>query len=817
VADLLPRLRAAFIDRYRLDRELGRGGMATVYLAQDLRHDRQVALKVLHPELAATLGPERFQREIRLVARLQHPHILTVHDSGEAAGQLWFTMPLVEGESLRDRLRREAQLSVEDAIRITTDAARALQYAHDHGVVHRDIKPENLLLTKDGSTLVADFGIARALDEGGADRLTDTGLSVGTPAYMSPEQASGDRMVDARSDQYSLACVLYEMLAGEPPFSGATAQAVIAKRFAGSAPPLHHVRPSVPASVEHATLRALAPVPADRFPDVAAFAQAIASATQPQNAVAPARTVIERSPIRTRRRIGRLIGSVLVLATFATVWQVWRHPTRAAALLRVGDRGGATPRPAGRLEDAHRPTAVAVLPFENLGPAGEEYFAAGMTDEITSRLGAVSGLGVVPSRAVQRYARTNMTMREIGRKLGIDYLLAGSVRWDGADSGSNSVRVTLELLRAEDERQLWATTYDREMTDIFKVQSDIAEQVIERLGVTLLEGERNRLSAQPTSSHEAYTLYLKGRYFESKRTEANILTAQDYFQRAITLDPGYARAWVGIADGWMSRGWYGRLAPREAWSKAKSAAMRALAFDSTVAEAHATMAQSLFALDHDWPAAEREFRRAIELDPSYPTAHHWYGGFLSGMGRHDEALQQAVTARALDPLSPIIQTWIGLRYYFAGKYDQAIAAYRKALELDPDFAPAHWHLGWAYEQEGRFKEGISEAKRALDIDGGSLLYLASLGHAYARAGMKSEARATLARLTQASRSRYVSSYHVAVIYIALGEPKVGLDWLEHAYDEQSPWIGYLRVDPRVDPVRSDPRFESLLRKARLRS
>jgi eukaryotic-like serine/threonine-protein kinase len=817
VPDLRERLQTGLADRYRIERELGRGGMATVYLAHDLRHDRPVALKALHADLAHALGPERFQGEIKLAARLQHPHILTVLDSGEAAGQLWFTMSYVNGESLRDRLRRETQLPVEDALRIATDAARALQYAHDHGVVHRDIKPENLLLTKDGSTLVADFGIARALGAVGGERLTETGLSLGTPTYMSPEQASGERTVDARSDQYSLACVLYEMLAGEPPFTGPTAQAVIARRVSGEVPPLRLVRPSVPVSVEHATLRALAPVPADRFPDAAAFAQAMASPTA-QNAVPAATTVIAGSPIRARRRISGLIGGALVLAAVAAVWHPWRHPTRSAAPLRVGDRGGATQQPAGTSDrETHRSTVIAVLPFENLGPADDEYFAAGMTDEITSRLGAVSGLGLVPSRAVQRYARTNMTMREIGRELGIDYLLVGSVRWAGADSGSKSVRITLGLLRAKDERQLWATTYDREITDIFAVQSDIAEQVIERLGVTLHEGERHRLSAQPTTNHEAYTLYLKGRYFESKRTEANIKTALDYFQRAVDLDSGYARAWVGIADGWMSRGWYSRLAPRETWPKAKSAAMRALAFDSMLAEAHASMAQIHFAFDHDWTAAEREYRRAIDLDPSYPTAHHWYGGFLSGMGRHDEALQQAVAARALDPLSPIIQTWIGLRYYFAGKYDDAITEYRKALELDPDFAPAHWHLGWAYEQTGRFKEGVSEAKRALAIDGGSLLYLASLGHAYARAGMKSEASATLARLAEASTHRHVSAYHVAVIYIALGDTKVGLDWLERAYDEQSPWIGYLRVDPRVDPVRSDPRFEALLRKARLRS
>ena len=814
MADTASQLKDALHDRYLLERELGRGGMATVYLARDLRHDRQVALKVLHPQLAVTLGPERFQREIRLAARLQHPHILTVHDSGEAAGQLWFTMPLVEGESLRDRLRRETQLPVEDALRIATDAARALQYAHDHGVVHRDIKPENLLLTKDGSTLVADFGIARALDTAGTEQLTETGLSVGTPAYMSPEQASGERTVDARSDQYSLACVLYEMLAGEAPFTGPTAQAVIARRLSGEIPPLRRVRPSVPASVERATQRALAPVPADRFPDAAAFAHAIASVT-PESSVSTATTAIAHPPIRARRRISGPIGAALLLVAAVAVWQPWRHPARGAALL-VRDRGDTT-----RLSDDtsggrdRRPTVIAVLPFENLGPADDEYFATGMTDEITSRLGAVSGLGLVPTRAVQRYARTNMTMREIGRKLGIDYLLGGSVRWAGGDSGSKSVRITLELLSPHDERQLWATTYDREITDIFKVQSDIAEQVIERLGVTLLEGERHRLSVAPARSHQAYTLYLKGRYFWNKRTEGDIQTALDYYQRATDLDPGYSRAWVGVADAWTFRGFYSLLAPREAFPKAKIAAMRALEFDSTLAEAHVSLAHILFEFDHDWTAAEREYRRGIELDPSYPVAHHWYGWFLSGMGRHDEALKQAMTARALDPLSRIIQTWMGLRYYYAGKYEDAIAELRKAVELEPDFAPAHWHLGWAYEQVGRFKEGVSEAGRAVAIDGGSLVYLASLGQAYARAGMRSEARATLARLAEASTHRHVSAYHVAVIHIALGDTKAGLDWLERAYDEQSPWIGYMKVDPRLDPVRSYPRFDSLLRKARL--
>ena len=327
----------------------------------------------------------------------------------------------------------------------------------------------------------------------------------------------------------------------------------------------------------------------------------------------------------------------------------------------------------------------------------------------------------------------------------------------------------------------------------------------------------NRSGARPTGNPEAHTLYLKGRYFWNKRTTEDIQTALDYFQKAVDLDPGYSPAWVGIADTYIFWGWYSRLAPRETFPRAKRAVMMALEFDSTRAEAHASLAHIHLEFDHDWDSAEREYLRAIELDPEYPVAHHWYGGFLSAMGRHQEALQQAETARALDPLSLIIQTWVGLRYYFAGDYDTAIGEYRKALELDRDFAPAHWHLGWAYAQTGRFEEAVAEAERALAIDGETLAYLASLGHAYARAGRTSEARATLARLTRASSSRHVSAYHVAAIHVALEDTSGALDWLDRAYEERSSWLAYVAVDPRFGALRSHPRFESLLTKARLRS
>lgn len=802
------RLRAALASRYRIVREAGRGGMATVYAADDLRHDRRVAVKVLRPELAAALGTERFLREIQIAAVLAHPHILPVHDSGEADGFVFYVMPYVEEETLRDRLKRQRQLSIDEAIRIVHEVADGLAHAHSHGVVHRDIKPENILFMG-GHAVVADFGVATAVDVAGGTRLTGTGVAVGTPAYMSPEQAMGEN-VDGRSDIYALGCVLYEMLAGDAPFGGSTPRMVLARKLSEPAPRLSIVRETASPALDEAIFRALAKAPADRFATAPEFAAAAAKGAADAPVHLSARRPGDAAKRLSRGRVPRIAALVIALAAVAVVGIVWRGARGDGA--NLSQQSSSAPDAADR-----RPRTIAVLPFENLGPAADEFFAAGMTDEISTRLGAVSGLGLVPSRAAQRYVRTNMTMREIGRQLGLDYVLAGSVRWAGTGKNSKSVRVTVELVQARDERQLWSTTYDRVIDDIFEVQSDIALKVTEELGITLLEGERSRLDAKPTTNHEAYALYLKGRYFWNKRTEDDIKVGLGYMQQAVDLDPGYAIAWAGIADMWIFRGWYGRLSPRETFPKAKYAAVRALELDSTLAEAHASMAHIQLEFDHDWEAAEREYRRAIQLKPTFAIAHHWYGGFLSAMGRHAEALQQAEIARTLEPLSLIIQTWVGLRYYFAGKYEDAIAAYQKALELDRDFAPTHWHLGWAYEQVGRFKEGVAEAERAVALDSGNLIYLASLGHAYAKAGMQKEARATLARLAQASTKQYVSAYHVAVIHVALGDVNTGMDWLERAYDEQSAWLGYLRVDPRFAPAHGQPRFEAILRKARLRS
>jgi TolB-like protein len=544
--------------------------MAAVYLAHDLRHDRPVALKVLHPELAQSLGPERFQREIKLAARLQHPHILTVHDSGEAAGQLWFTMPFVEGESLRDRLRRERQLPVEDALRVATEAARALDYAHQHGVVHRDIKPENILLAKDGSTLVADFGIARAL-AGSDDKLTETGMAVGTPAYMSPEQASGARDLDARTDVYALATVVYEMLAGEPPFAGPTPQAAVARRFTEAPRPLRQVRETVPEAVDHAVLKALAKAPADRFPSAAEFARALnaspASAPLGASAAVTLQAAGAATPSpATRRRVpapavtlglGILIGLGVLFG--------WLSSHGAGNV----DRGGAGVK------------RLAVLPFENLGPAQDEYFADGVADAIRGKLAALPNLQVTASTSSDEYKNTAKSPQKIGRELGVEYLLVGKVRWQKSPGGQSRVEVSPELIEANTGATRWQQPFEAPLTDVFQVQADIASRGALALDVALGGKERQTLEDRPTSSLPAYDAYLRGEaaWLGGADPEpAKVRRAAGLYRQAVELDSMFAAAWARLGQSHARLFGFVSPAPEDS-AAARLAVERAAAID----------------------------------------------------------------------------------------------------------------------------------------------------------------------------------------------------------------------------------------------
>jgi len=785
----------ALTGRYTIERELGRGGMATVYLARDLRHDRPVALKIMHPELAATLGPERFLREVRTTARLQHPHILPVLDSGETQGQLWYTMPYVRGESLRDRLRRESQLPVETALELARQIALALDCAHREGVVHRDLKPENILLS-DGQALVADFGVAKAFEAGG-ERLTETGLAVGTPVYMAPEQASGG-VVDARSDIYTLGSVLYEMLAGEPPFSGPTAQAIIARQLTEAPRPLRQLRETVPEAVALAVAKALAKAPADRFSTASEFARALAApvttlatstavstpATRPGPAPAGSPTRRRVPVVAVALGLGFLIGVGILFA-----W--WRTG--------IG----------GNAEDASGPKRLVVLPFENLGDSADAYFADGMTNEIRGKLASLPGLEVIARASSERYDRSTKSPQQIGRELRVDYLLTGTVRWAKRADGTSRVQVTPELVRTASAATTWQAPFEAPLTDVFQVQADIAGRAAHALDVALSDSARRVLAQHPTGSLDAYTLYLRGRYHWNTRTREGLAKAVTYFQQAIERDSAYALAYAGLADAYLNLADYRFLPGAEAIRKAKGMAGRALELDETLAEAHASLGGVLES-ERDWRGAEAEYRRAIALDPNYPTVHQWYALLLPKLGRSTEAIREIRRAQALDPLSLPINNDVGVVLQDTGDSAAAIEEFRRTLTMEPEYPWALSALGMAYAATGRREEAIQVLRKALDLVPGDAEVLANLGYAYARAGRREEAQAMIGRLKSPVDGR-PSPFYAGLVYAALGERDSAFHWLDRAHPEARS-IFLTEDDPQLTALRPDPRFRRLIRR-----
>ena len=674
-------LAAALSDRYRIERELGRGGMAVVYLAHDLRHERPVALKVLHPELAQTLGTDRFLREIKLAARLQHPHIVSVHDSGEVRtsggpAYLWFTMPYIEGESLRDRLRRERQLPVEEAVRITREVALALDFAHRHGIIHRDVKPENVLLVDD-QALVADFGIGRAIDSAADDGITNTGFAIGTPAYMSPEQAVGQRDIDGRTDVYSLGVVLYEMLAGEPPFGGPTAQAIIAKRMTGEVPSLRRLRPSVPEPLERVVLTALAPIPADRFATPGQFAQAlsasvaaVSSSTATTASAAPVETRVAPAP--RRKPIPSWLTFVLGLLVTATMglflWQRSRHPSE----------------PAGT-------KMLAVLPFKNMGAPGDQYFADGLTEEITSRLAGVSDLGVVSRTSTDPYKGTNKNIREIGQELGVGYILEGSVRWEKSPGGGSRVRVTPQLIRVSDDRHLWTDRYDAELADVFQVQSNIAEQVTSAMDLALDPSEKRAINERPTANTEAYVLYLRGIEYGTRGPHReDYRNSVEMFRRAVALDSNFAHAWASLSEGRSREYWFFFDRSEAALSEAKAAAERALRLRPDLAESHIAMGYYYYWGKLDYDRALQEFALAQERQPNNADLYMASASVRRRQGRWPGAVADFEKAVKLNPRSTDAIGNLAETYSLIRKYSLACSSADRAISIGPDHTFPRW-------------------------------------------------------------------------------------------------------------------------------
>jgi serine/threonine-protein kinase len=750
VDTLTDSIKEALTDRYTIQRPIGRGGMATVFLAEERHPARKVAVKVLDPELTDHLGRGRFLLEVEIVSSLTHPHVVPVFSTGEAGGLLYYVMPYIEGQSLRQRLLQESQLSLAEALHITHDVADALEYAHARSVVHRDVKPENILLSG-GHALVADFGIARALSAASDNRLTVAGLPIGTPGYMSPEQATGSAEIDGRTDIYSLACVLYEMLYGEPPAPG-TRDTQDAVRRQRSARRTQSSADTVPETVEAALAKALAWDPRERFSSTAEFARALTlgGASTPHSA-----------PIFT--------------------------PT--------------PPRQAP-------PKSTAVLPFASLSAdLDNEYFSDGITDEIITQLSKIGDLKVTSRTSVMRYKKHDKGLREIGTELGVATVLEGSVRRSG-----NRVRITAQLVDVNSDGHLWAETYDRDLTDIFEIQSDVAAQIAAALEATLSPSEQARIARRPTDDLEAYNLYLRGTYYFNRFTSDSAFKAVRSFEQAIERDHAFSLAYVGLARVYLMLGiGTGSTHPSDAFRSAKEAAGRALELDGSLLEAHGILGAVHTWWDWDWKAAEAQFAKANASCAECEKPHLEYGFYLATQGRHEEAVRNAKTALELDPVSLIVNTHVALQYYWARRFDRATDQLLKTLDLDPDFPPAVSLQGWIRLLSGAPEDAVHAFERALHHGGQISPLLAALGCGQAVAGRPDEARASLERLREPSPQYHISPRDVALVHTWLGETEDALTWLERGVGEHAPWMCFLGIDPVWDSLRQEPRFMAMER------
>jgi serine/threonine-protein kinase len=760
-------LRTALKGRYEIQREIGQGAFATVYLARDCRHERSVALKVLNADPTSEAGEIRFIREIRLLAGLQHPNILPLHDSGHVEALLYYVMPYVSGETLRARMSRERRLDIRAAVGIAREAADALACAHGQGIIHRDIKPENILLSG-GHAIVADFGIARAIDIAGVRQLTRTGMGgPGTPAYMSPEQLLGDNPLDGRSDIYSLGCVLFEMMTGKPPFAGKEG---FVKRFTEPAPLPTSLRKEVEPWLDAVVETALARNPTDRYATAGELVRALSVYSSGEAAT--------RSDPGTPQR-----------ATPAAERVSYNSPA-------------ATPRVVREVEQA----SIGVLPFANMSNDPEnEYFSDGITEEILNALARIPALKVAARTSSFALKGKSLDISEIGERLKVRTVLEGSVR-----RVNQRVRITAQLINAADGYHLWSERYDRDVEDVFAIQDEIARTIVDRLKVKLGSAESEAIGKGQTENVEAYELYLRGRHCWNRWQLWGMMEkAMGYYEAALAKDPDYGLAHHGLADAYSTIGLYAFAPAAEVIPKAKAAALSAVDLAPELAETWTSLG-FVHMLSWDWKAAETALLRAIEINPQYASARILHAWLLTILGHDSEALEEARRGQELDP--PTRSGLAALVLYHGRLYDQAITECERGLEIDPTSFLPLVVLSLSYAAKGQYDQAVQHAQRGVSLAPGSDFLRALLGAVYAMAGQQDAARTILSDLVERSTRSYVAPILISWIYSNLHDPDSAFEWLGKAYDERTctlgPGIGYAVYDG----IRDDPRFGELLHK-----
>ncbi|OLB35152.1 MAG: hypothetical protein AUH11_15495 [Acidobacteria bacterium 13_2_20CM_57_17] len=799
------------VSHYRILEKLGGGGMGVVYKAEDLRLGRHVSLKFLPEELSRdTLAIERFQREARAASSLNHPHICTIYDVDQYEGQHFIVMEFLEGHTLKHRISGKP-IDLERVPEYGYQMADALEAAHSKAIIHRDIKPANIFVTDRGQVKLLDFGLAKLLPERkGSGRgkqeqptfgattqdahLTSDGVALGTVAYMSPEQVRGQEL-DERTDLFSLGLVLYEMSTGERAFTGNTSGVIFDAILNRAPTPPVRLNPAIPIQLEQIIAKSLEKDRELRYrsaSDVRADLQRLKRDTD------SARVMPYTSGQASRQKLRRL-------------WPhfVWSGVLAILLLLFGLNAGNVRDSLFGGASQA-RIESIAVLPFANLSNDPKtEYLSDGLTESLINSLSQLPNLAVMSRNTVFRYKGQASDPQKVGRDLHVRTILTGRLIQTGDD-----LTISVNLEDVTNNRQIWGEQYNRKLSNLVAVQQEIAGDIYGRLRPRLAGEERKLLAKRPTEDAEAYQLYLQGLFYWNKWTQADFKKAADFFTQAVQRDQHYALSYAGLADTYSLLGDAGYLPPSEAWPKAKAAAMQALDIDDSLAEAHTSLGLVKEHFEWDWTGAEQEFKRAIELNPNLATAHHWYGDYLTNMGRFEEGMAQTKKAQELDPLSLIINTTLGWQFYVAGQNENAVEQLRKVLDIDAKFSPARRTLEEVYAHMGKQKEAVAEREKALSLSGGAEL-AASIEEDFKKSGYKGVLQSWLEGLTELSKHSYVSSYSIAESYMRMGEKQKAFEWLEKAYEEHDSGLVSLAVEPMFESLRSDPRFKEIVRRMKL--